>query len=88
MSSGISRDEWLRALESAGFDDRNDPEAMTASELAAMVGIDRQAASRRLQRLEELGQATKTRKRVTSKDGRMLFSTAYRLIDPPKKKRR
>lgn len=86
--SGISRDEWLRALEEAGVDDRNDPEAVTAHELGVMLGIDHQAAARRLRKLEAIGKATKTRKRTAAADGRMSFMVAYRLVDTPKKRRR
>jgi hypothetical protein len=87
MSSGISRDEWLSALQSAGIDDRDDQDAMTPMELGEILGIDRQAAVRRLKKMVKMGKATPTRKRVHDAGGRMQSHTAYRLVDKPKKRR-
>jgi len=58
--SGISRDEWMRALQEANIPTEDDRSAMTAAELAAMLGIDHQAANRRLKALERAGKATRT----------------------------
>lgn len=86
--SGPTRAEWLSALEKAGFDERDDQEAVTTSELSAMLNIDRQSAARRLHKLERAGLAIKTRKRAPGVDGRMYSWPAWRLVEPPKKKRR
>jgi hypothetical protein len=80
MSSGITRDEWLSALESAGIDERDDQDAITPTELADLLGIDRQAAARRLRKMVKLGKATQTRKRVAVSDGRVQSLPAYRLV--------
>ena len=79
MSTGIARDEWLKALNEAGLVHENDTEAVTVAEFAEMFGVDRQTADRQLQRLAQAGKATKTRKAGHAPDGRRLSFVAYRL---------
>lgn len=80
--SGISRDEWLKALTDAGLHETDDQEAVTVPEFAAMFGLDRQTADRRLKRLEAIGKATRVRKRAPAagRDGRMCWYVAFRLV--------
>jgi hypothetical protein len=87
----ITRDEWLSALNEAGYhDEKHDPDAVTAPEFAALFGISRRAAECRLKRLVEIGQATRTFKRTTRMDGKPLTLPAYRLVksEQPKRKRK
>lgn len=80
MNSGISRDEWLKALAEVGESDQDDdPEAITTSDFMAMMGLDRQTARRRLEKLVTLGKATRSKKRERLTDGRLVRSNGYRL---------
>lgn len=89
--TGISRDEWLAALHEAGLTaDEDDRDAITAAEFAAMFSLTRLTAERRLRALEAAGKATRTRKRATLGNGRVMACVAYRLVpqDTPTPKRR
>lgn len=89
MNSGITRDEWLHALNEAGFhDEKHDPDAVTAPEFAALMGLARLTAERRLKRLVEVGQATRVYKRTLRSDGKPITLPAYRLIKQPTKRKR
>ena len=77
--SGINRDEWLKALAECGEDDRSDPDAITSTEFMAMMGVDRQTARRRLEKLVAVGKATRTIKRERLSDGRTVRMNGYRL---------
>lgn len=85
--SGISRDEWLRALEAAHIAVVDDQSATTATEFADLFGLDRQSALRKLQALEKSGQATRTTKTTRGIDGRRYSSPAFKLAPGPKKRR-
>jgi hypothetical protein len=79
--SGISRDDWLSALESAGFTQENDQGAITIPEFMAMMGLaSLPAASKRLDTLVAQGKAKRTRKVAVGTDGRQLSRVAYRLL--------
>ena len=81
MNSGISRDDWLKALaESSQLDlTENDPGALTVTEFAAMFGVTRNTAAKRLSLLETAGRATRTTKVGHGSDGRIFRTIAYRL---------
>ena len=88
--SGITRDEWLKALHEAGLhDDTDDQGAVTVAEFADMMGFHRLTAERHLKALAAAGKATKTQKRVRFRNGRVSGCMAFRLIQPetPKAKR-
>lgn len=88
--SGISRDLWMKALDEAGLPVESDDDSVTAAEFADMMGIDRQAATRRLKTLEKQGKATRTKKRAVDSQGRHVFWNGWKLVDSkstPKKKR-
>jgi predicted ArsR family transcriptional regulator len=87
--SGISRDVWLKALADVGVNDGiDDQEAVTISEFAALIGISREPAERRLEKLAAAGAAVKTRKWSVGRDGRRVHMWAYRLkTDAPKKRK-
>ena len=82
MSEGITRAEWMKALEDAGEAHVDDRESMTAKEFAEMFDppLDRTTATRKLLRLVEAGVAVKTKKTATSGDGRRQNVTSYKLL--------
>jgi len=59
----ITRDEWLMALGKSV--DPGDPDALTARELATMLGVTYRQAMTYGERLVTLGKAVRTFKRVT-----------------------
>ncbi len=86
--SGITRDDWLKALAEAGIDDvEDDQQAVTAAEFGAMFGLPAYSGERRLKALAAAGKATRTRKRVKLSNGRIVSCVAYRLVTPTKAKR-
>lgn len=85
-SSGINRDDWLQAFGDAAMP--NDPDALTVLELAAMFGIHRQMAARRINELLKAGKAISTFKQTMNASGYTRRVAAYKLIDPPKKAKR
>lgn len=82
--SGIARDEWLKALESAGSQFSDDDQcAVTVPEFAAMYTppLNKTTATRTLQHLVSVGKAKRTRKRSSATaDGRVMMMVAYRLL--------
>lgn len=83
MTSGISRDDWLKALEEAGcHDSEDDQQAVTIEEFAEMFQLSRATAERRLRHLDVKGLAMRTRKRAPAMDGRVVQYVAYRLVTP------
>ena len=86
MPTHISRDEWLKALTDAGVED--DQGATTAGEFAALFGLNRLTAERRLKALEAAGKVTRTHKRSARTDGRIVTCVAYRLVTETRKKGR
>lgn len=89
MSTPIGRDEWLKALSDAGFGTENDPDAITITEFAKMVGVGRLAAQARLEELVRTGKAVETKKWSLSASGlRRGLSRAFRLVETPPAKRR
>lgn len=87
MSSGISRDEWLKALDDAGLVVVDDQSAVSVSEFGTMFGIERTAALRRLSQLEALGRAVRTKKRIRDATNRQYTVTAWKLAETKKKRR-
>ena len=80
MNSGISRDDWLKALAESQPDlTENDPSALTVAEFATLFSITRNTAQKRLSLLETAGRATPTTKVGRGSDGRLFRSAAYRL---------
>lgn len=73
----VTRDEWLRALNLVAPTD--DPNAMTTSELAALLGIDSRRARERLSRLVADGKATRVTKVIRTPAGVAIRLPAYRL---------
>jgi hypothetical protein len=88
MMAAITRDEWLKALSEAGYqDDVDDRDAVTLDEFAAMCRIPRSTADSRMRALVLAGKAEKTRKWGVNSYGRRLQYVAYRLVPAPKKRR-
>jgi hypothetical protein len=81
--SGISRDEWLKAL---GEDMPNDPAALTTYEIATLLGLERTAAKDRVRRLLQEGKAMRACKWIVNGAGVRTRVPAYKLIVPTKKK--
>lgn len=76
----ISHESWVEALN--GSHD-SDPDAMTARELGALLGLGKDATLRRIAALIKAGKATPATKRTTDRLGRLQFVSAYRLVNPP-----
>lgn len=76
--SGISRDEWLSALGESM--PQPDPTAITATELAAMLGIARTTAEVRIRKLLVDKKAIRTVKLVQDSGGATRRVTAYKLV--------
>jgi len=86
----ITRDEWLRALGREA--EPGDPDALSARELANMLGVTYRQAANYGERLVAQGKAIRTFKRVdrrkTGTGGRSEV-IAYKLLKPePTKKRK
>lgn len=79
-SSGITRDDWLKALGETNIGGEDAPDAVTVAEFAEMFGISCNPARLRLKRLERLGKAIKLKKRNMRTDGRAQVVTAWRLV--------
>lgn len=78
MSARITRDEWLQALGTAA--QPTDPDALTTTEIAAMFGIARSAAERRIKDLVAQGKAIRTVKLAPMINGHSKRVTAYKLV--------
>jgi len=76
----ITRDEWLKALGEA--DCQDDPEALSPSELAALLGVTTTCARFRIKKLVELGRAIRVTKIMTRPDGGRIRVPAYKLLQP------
>jgi hypothetical protein len=88
MSSGISRDDWMRAMESIGVQSlEDDQSAITIIEFAAMIGAKRDVAKRRLEALVAAGAAVATYKFAPRTDGKRFQMRAFRLVDKAKRKK-
>jgi len=80
-SSGISRDEWLKAMQDAQIESSEDDQgAMTRTEFAALFGYSDGTAARRLGALVKAGKARETSKRAQDAIGRSVLLRAYRLL--------
>lgn len=80
MTGGITRDDWLKAMEDAGLVQETDQEALTVSEFAEMFELPDSTARARLDRLVEAGRAKETRKQVEDSQRRRTIVAAYRLV--------
>lgn len=87
MSVTILRDEWIKALEEADMGVSDDPDAITVVEFAAMTGLKREAAKRRLEALVDAGKATRTFKWAMNGYGRRHRCQAYKLTRTGKKRK-
>jgi hypothetical protein len=85
----ISRDEWLKALSAAGFNDaEDDQDAVSIGEFAILLGIGRSAAADRLEAMVAKGAAVKTKKWQRQANGRRAHVNAFRLAEKtPTRKR-
>lgn len=83
-NSSISREAWLAAL---GEDEIDNQAALTARELADVLGCSQQSAYHRAETLVRQGKATRTTKRVEGqRNGGRRFAAAYMLIEAPKRR--
>ena len=79
-SSGIARDEWLKALAEAGIEDvQSDDGSITVEDFAEMFSLARSTSARRLEALVAAGKAKETTKRIRSAT-RWTWCRAYRLV--------
>ena len=85
MTSGITRDDWLRALDEANVPTENDQAAVTVQEFARMMDLTPWMAAYHLRNLHRNGRAVRTSKRGPDSRGRRKMLVAYRLIEPKAK---
>lgn len=78
--TGITRDDWLKALADVGKSSVDDQGAVTVLEFAVMFNIPRSTASHHLRKLEAAGRAIRTQKRGRNDYGRDVRYIAYRLV--------
>lgn len=82
-SVGINRDEWLAAVRE--LEPVNDQDALTITELAALLGTKVTATRERMSKMLAEGKATRTTKLVSDNYGRSQSVPAYRLVKATKK---
>lgn len=79
MNSGISRDAWLAALGQADIVD--DPDALTITDLARLLGVGERTAYVKAAQLVKSGKAVEVLKRKAGSTlGRRPIVKAYRLV--------
>lgn len=78
QSSGISRDEWLKALGECVTPP--DPDAFTVRELGQMFRLGECAMRRKLDMLVQGGKAIKTSKLIEMAHGGSRRAVAYKLV--------
>ena len=83
MTSGITRDDWLAALQEVEHLSEADTNAVTTIEFMAMTGLKRTTAHARLNQLVEMGKATQTMKQVRDRQGRRVTVPAFCLVQQP-----
>ena len=77
----ITRDDWLTALNEAGYTvDVDDQSAVTIGEFAEMFQVTTSTAQSRLDALVKAGKATVTQKWGTTSYGRRVQYKAFRLV--------
>lgn len=84
--SGITRDDWLRALEEANVPTENDQGAVTIAEFAKMMDLTPWMAAYHLRNLHQNGHAVRTYKRGPDSRGRRKTLVAYRLVESKAKR--
>lgn len=82
----LTRDAWLKALGEAA--QPTDPDALTAQEIAAMLGMHHKVVGVYIRRLIAEGRAQQTCKMIQTTAGYTRRVPAYRLLDVPSRKRR
>lgn len=88
MTIGITREEWLSALEAAhaGQADPPDPSWLRLHEIADLWGLHYNTARRHLRVLVMKGLAEQRMRRVMTEDGRLRDVKVWRLAQPAKKR--
>lgn len=79
--TAINRDEWLSALQAAEIPLEDEQDAVSVIEFAAMIGMARHAAKKRLEELVTRGLARQTYK-WTENNGRRAHVKAFVLVKP------
>jgi hypothetical protein len=82
VNSGITRDDWLTAMREAQGQAPapDDPSVLTVQEFAALMGICRATAEKRMRALVASGKATHTTKPARRLNGVVSAISAYRLV--------
>jgi predicted transcriptional regulator len=75
----ITRDDWLNALKEATVPEPADEESLTIAEFAALLGVERAQASKRMRLLVKKGKAELTRRQIRRVDGGLIYVPSYRL---------
>lgn len=84
MTTSITREDWLHALDEAGVKPVDDRDATTIAEFAELTGLTIWMAAYRLRKFVAAGKAIRTSKRGPDSFGRIKQLAAYRLIEKPK----
>lgn len=87
MSDGISRDEWLKAVDDVESAP-SDPDALTSEEIGKMLGLGRSAAKERIRKLIGAQKAIRVSKAVRNSHGLMVRVPAYKLVKDAQAPRR
>lgn len=89
MNAGISRDEWLAALEEAQSAElTNDPNLLSLHEAASLLGLHFNTARRHLRLMVAKGIAERREKRIRAEDGKIRVVPAWRLVKKAQTKKR
>lgn len=83
--AGISRDDWLAALQEAREAPLPESDALTIRELADLVGVSRVQMWRRVEVMVKAGTAIPTLKLIRRNTTGTMRVPAYRLVKPGKK---
>ena len=83
----INRDLWLKATEEVERAELPPSDALTMAEYAALIGAQRFAAKKRLDRLLAQGKVEIVTKVIRRTDGNLLRVRAFRLLKSEPRKR-
>ena len=76
-SSGISRDDWLKAVQDVQVPIVDDQHALTTREFGEMMGCSHETAQRKLVKLVALGRVRRTTKLIARNTGARMPVSAY-----------
>lgn len=80
MENAITRDDWLKAYTDAQTVPVNEPDVLSAAELAALFGVTPKGAQLRIKRMLEAGTIQQTHKYIKTATGSARQVLAYRVV--------